>query len=107
VKTAEAEKPAAKPAEIKVAAAKPQPVTKPAGHTSAYYVQAGAYSTEERAQKMAASLDRFGARVSPATVDGRSIFRVRIGPFLDREQANVAIGNAQSLGYSDVKIVAE
>jgi Flp pilus assembly protein TadD len=101
-----------RPEDMKVASLEPRsnPV-KPASvrsrGTSTYYVQAGAYSSEERADKIAASLDRLGARVSSAIVDGRAIFRVRIGPFLDVQQANVAIAEAQSLGYSDVTIVTE
>jgi cell division protein FtsN len=80
-------------------AAKPEP--------QAYYVQAGAFATEDRAEKLAASLDMMGARVSPTTVGGRSLYRVRIGPFKDAKQANDALGMAKSLGHTDVKVIAE
>ena len=72
-----------------------------------YYVQAGAFATEERADKLAATLDSMGARVSPTTVGGRSLYRVRIGPFKDAQQANDALGVAKSMGHTDVKVVTE
>ena len=73
----------------------------------AYYVQAGAFATEERADKMAQSLDSMGARVSPTTVGGKSLYRVRIGPFKDAQQANDALGVAKSMGHTDVRVVTE
>jgi cell division protein FtsN len=75
--------------------------------TASYYVQAGAYASEERADRLAQSLDSLGARVSPATVDGRAVYRVRIGPFLDKDQANAAVSQAQSMGQADLRIVSE
>jgi Flp pilus assembly protein TadD len=101
-----------KPQAVKLASLEPegnQASTPSSGRhaTSMFYVQAGAYSTQERADQRAASLDRLGAQVTQATVDGRPIFRVRIGPFLDIEQARVAIAQAQRLGYSDVRIVSD
>jgi len=79
----------------------------PKGEVHAYYVQAGAFATEERADKLAQSLDSMGARVSPTTVGGRSLYRVRIGPFKDAQQANDALGVAKSMGHTDVKVVTE
>ena len=86
-------------------AAAPAPQQQAAAH--AYYVQAGAFATEDRADKMAATLDSMGARVSPTTVGGRSLYRVRIGPFKDSQQANDALNVAKSMGHADVKVVSE
>jgi Flp pilus assembly protein TadD len=72
-----------------------------------YYVQAGAFATEDRADKLAQSLDMMGARVSPTTVAGKSLYRVRIGPFKDAQQAADALDVAKSLGHTDVKVVTE
>jgi len=85
----------------------PAPKANPQHNASTYYVQAGAYASEERAGRLAQSLDSLGARVSPATVDGRAVYRVRIGPFLDKDQANAAISQAQSMGQADLRIVSE
>jgi Flp pilus assembly protein TadD len=88
------------------ASAQSAPAPKAEG-VHAYYVQAGAFATEERADKLAQSLDIMGARVSPTTVGGRSLYRVRIGPFKDAQQANDALDVAKSLGHTDVKVVSE
>jgi len=79
----------------------------PPGSASTYYVQAGAYASEQRAGELAHSLDSMGARVSPATIGGRAMYRVRIGPFLDVDQASAAISQAQSIGQGDLRIVSE
>jgi Flp pilus assembly protein TadD len=108
--------PRAKPAVAKPAVAPGNPAIAenanplPRHVTSAnatYYVQAGAYASQERAGKLAASLDSLGARVSPATVAGQALYRVRIGPFLDVGQANAAISQARSMGQADLRIVSE
>jgi Flp pilus assembly protein TadD/cell division protein FtsN len=72
-----------------------------------YYVQAGAFATEERADRLAQSLNMMGARVSPTTAGGKSLYRVRIGPFKDAQQANDALDVAKSMGHTDVKVVSE
>jgi rare lipoprotein A len=70
-------------------------------------VQAGAFATEDRADKLASTLNMMGARVSPTTVNGRSLYRVRLGPYKDAQQANDALTMAKSMGHADVKVVAE
>jgi len=40
-------------------------------------------------------------------IGGRSLYRVRIGPFKDVQQANDALSVAKSLGHADVKVVSE
>jgi Flp pilus assembly protein TadD/cell division septation protein DedD len=86
-------------------AAAPASKAQPVVH--AYFVQAGAFATEERADKLAQSLNAMGARVSPTTVSGKSLYRVRIGPFKDQQQANDALDVAKSMGHMDVKVVTE
>ncbi|HEV7822136.1 MAG TPA: SPOR domain-containing protein, partial [Burkholderiales bacterium] len=71
-----------------------------------FYVQAGTYASEDRAGKLAASLDSLGARVSPTTVGGHAMYRVRIGPFLDAKQADAAISLAKSMGQADLRLVS-
>ena len=89
--------------------AKAESAPKPASNATAnsFYVQAGAYATQSRADQAAAALDSLGARVQPATVEGHEIFRVRIGPFLDIGQANAAVSHAQALGHTDLRIISE
>ena len=84
------------------------PPVRIAAVSKTYFVQAGAFGTEVRADKAASGLESLGARVMPGSAaDGHAVYRVRIGPFLNRQQANVAIGQAHALGHADVIIVAE
>jgi cell division protein FtsN len=94
-------------AQAEPAPSAPKKSASPAHTASAYYVQAGAYASEERAGRIAQTLDNLGARVLPATIGGHAIYRVRIGPFLDVDQAHAAIAEAQSKGQSDLRIVSE
>ena len=71
------------------------------------YVQAGSYLSESRASEAASGLDSLGARVMSGVVNGHAVFRVRIGPFLTRDQAKGAFAQAQALGRSDLIIVME
>jgi cell division protein FtsN len=71
------------------------------------YVQAGSYLTQSRASQAASGLDALGAHVMSGMVKGHEVFRVRIGPFLTRDQAKGAFAQAQALGRSDLIIVVE
>jgi len=86
------------------------PAAPPAGPQSpkrALYVQAGAYYTPDRAGEAASTLVSLGARVTSGVVEGREVYRVRIGPFLNVRQANAAVAQARALGRADLKIVSE
>jgi cell division protein FtsN len=48
-----------------------------------------------------------GAHVMSGMIDGHPVYRVRIGPFLNRRQANAAIEQARALGHADLVIVTE
>ena len=54
-----------------------------------FYVQAGAYSRAEDAEQQRASVTMLGfeARVSEREQSGRTVYRVRIGPFDQRDDA--------------------
>ena len=72
-------------------AATPQPATKAAAASDpfTYFVQAGAFksATDADAQKAKLSMMGIEAKVSEREQAGRAIFRVRSGPFDDKEQA--------------------
>jgi cell division protein FtsN len=103
------------PPEPKLASAAPAPAptsapaSSPASTSSGptYFVQAGAFSTEERAGVAASALDRLGARVTSGVNDGRAVYRVRIGPFLTIQQAKAAVSQAQAMGHADLRIVTQ
>jgi cell division protein FtsN len=88
---------ASQPASAPPAAATPQPAAPPAAGSKAsnsadpftYFVQAGAFKTATDADAQKAKLSMMGieAKVSEREQAGRIIYRVRSGPFDDKEQA--------------------
>ena len=65
-----------------------------------YFVQAGAFRTAEDAESQRAKLSLGGieARVSEREQSGRTVFRVRIGPFDKRDDADKAKEKLEALG---------
>lgn len=76
----------------------PAPTVTPARTPSGgYFVQAGAYSTKARAERVARAL---GGAVSRTG----SLFRVRTGPFTSRSNAQGSLAKVKAAGYSDARI---
>lgn len=71
-----------------------------------YFVQAGAFSREEDAEQQRAKLAMMGiqAKVSQRDQYGRTVFRVRVGPFDTKEAASDAQQKLQQAG-SDAALV--
>ena len=65
-----------------------------------YFVQAGAYRTPEDAEGQRAKLSLGGieAKVSEREQAGRTVYRVRVGPFDKREEADRTKDKLESLG---------
>jgi len=72
------------------------PDTEPAD--AGFVVQAAAFSTVDRAERVANSL---GGAVSQSG----QYFRVRTGPFLTRSQAEASLANVKAAGYEDARIL--
>jgi len=83
----------------------PPPVSV-AGH---FFVQVGAYSDPANAQRVRAEVASAGPVVVDvrSTASGDDLFRVRIGPWASREQADEARRALSSLGYADSVIAAQ
>jgi rare lipoprotein A len=77
--------------------AEPSAPPPPGARSDSLIVQVAAFSTRARADGVAPKL---GARVSPA---GR-LWRVRMGPFGSRAEAEAALAKARAAGYSDARI---
>ena len=96
---AAAKPPAAKQADAKApagAAPKPKLATR-----SPVFVQVASFSSEEDASRVLRRLDGLEARVMPGSKDGRSFFRVRIGPLQTPEEAEATLKRVQELGFRD------
>ena len=65
-----------------------------------YFVQAGVFSSQSNADAQRAKLAMLGweARVSEREQNGRTVFRVRIGPFGKRDDADSLKGKLDGAG---------
>ncbi len=72
--------------------AKAKAAASTAAEPFSYFVQVGAYRTPEdaEAQRAKLSISGFEAKVSEREQSGRAVFRVRVGPFDKREDADKA-----------------
>jgi cell division protein FtsN len=71
-----------------------------------YYVQVGAYRTDEDAQsqRVKLSLAGFETKVSQREQAGKPVFRVRMGPFETRDEANQAKDKLKDKGFETVMV---
>ncbi len=70
------------------------------------FVQAGAFSDESNARRLAYQLEDFGeAFVVPVIVDGDQFYRVRLGPIDTQDQADDLREEVASYGYTDAQVV--
>ena len=70
------------------------------------YVQAGAFSNYQNAARLQARLGG-GLKISSVVQNGRTLYRVRLGPFDDVGDADSALAQVESLGSNDAKIVVD
>ena len=71
--------------------AKPDSVSSSSGvDPFSYFIQAGAFRTPEDAEQQRAKLSLLGfqARVTEREQSGRTVYRVRLGPFLKKDEAD-------------------
>ncbi len=73
------------------------PASVPAVSAREFVVQAATFSSQASAQKIASSLGGF---VMPTG----KYFRVRVGPFTSRGQADAALAKVRAAGYSDARV---
>jgi rare lipoprotein A len=96
----------ARPEADDVAEQPPQTATKES--TSPYLIQIGAFADAERAKSAAMKvLRRFQqiSHVSALQQDGQLIYRVRIGPFAHRRQANEWLVKLEKAGFTGARLV--
>ncbi|MCL1814766.1 MAG: SPOR domain-containing protein [Treponema sp.] len=102
---------AVRPAPAQVAPARPAPaVSSPAAPKKAYrdyWVQAGSFSTRERADGVKATLGNKGitAVVTNQEINGNTYYRVRIGPYTSQNEADYWLAMVKSIdGFQDSQI---
>jgi rare lipoprotein A len=73
---------------------------------SQIFVQAGAYSVYDNANRVAARLADVGnVDIASALVNNRDIYRVRVGPMANVEEADATLEQVIRAGYNDARIV--
>jgi rare lipoprotein A len=72
------------------------------------YVQAGAFSQFDNAEKVRVQLSQYGrAVVSPVQASGRELYRVRLGPMATAQAADAVRAQVLQAGYRDARLVSD
>ena len=87
----------------------PAPAAAPPGAAPAAPAQAGAFTRVDDAEAQRAKLALLGldARISEREQAGRTVYRVRVGPFEARAQADAAIDKLQAAGVDATLVRVE
>lgn len=83
----------------------PASVAAAASLGSGYFVQVAAFADAGRAAAVAADVGQYGPAVRE-TAAASQLTRVKLGPYLTREAAQIALDRIRSAGYPDARIVA-
>lgn len=79
----------------------------PVSHTN-LYVQAGAFSRYDNAQRLSARLSHVGQfAVQQVSLKGQTIWRVRMGPVSSVEEADRLIDSVVASGHQDAKVIVD
>lgn len=103
----------AAPSPAPAAATVPKPVpvaaTAPATPVSrAMYVQGGAFRNQDNARALQRAFVQFGpTEIEPATVDGKTFYRVRLGPVYDPAHAKDLLSQIVDAGHDYARLVVE
>ncbi|HZU88259.1 MAG TPA: septal ring lytic transglycosylase RlpA family protein [Stellaceae bacterium] len=100
--------------DVSLAAYRPRPPARPAVAPAALappgrmFVQAGAFAVPANAWRVRARIAGLATvRVSAVTINGATIYRVRLGPFASVEQANRVLSRVVGGGYAGARLVFE
>lgn len=75
---------------------------------NSWFVQAGAYSRQSAAQDLSKKLDKYGAtNIYYVTVNGQQFYRVRLGPYTHKQEAEVTLARVKHYGIYDAKVVQD
>jgi rare lipoprotein A len=87
----------------------PPPIYADAGTPPArMYIQAGAFSLRDNAQRVQWRIARLGSvRVTTASVNGIELYRVRLGPVANAAQADRLLARVVNSGYPEARIVGD
>jgi rare lipoprotein A len=74
---------------------------------SGFYVQTGAFTTPENAERQRGAVSSYGAsEISQGSAGGRDVYRVRLGPYTTSDAAGIVADRLKRSGYGDARVVA-
>ena len=77
------------------------------GHAKVF-IQTGAFTDYQNALKQVSTLQaKFAAQLQEASVQGKTFYRVRIGPMADVASADTTLKNVVEAGFKDARLVIE
>ncbi len=83
-------------------------MTQTAATPTRMYIQAGAFSNVSNAERVQNRLASIGqVRVTPVSVSGRELYRVRLGPIADVAHADILLAQVVEAGYANARTVVE
>ncbi len=72
------------------------------------YIQAGAFAQSDNARRVKQRIDALGAvQITSVRVNGASLYRVRLGPVMNVEEADRLLAKVLATGFSDARIVVD
>jgi rare lipoprotein A len=72
------------------------------------FIQAGAFSRVDNAQRLKSRLDRLGVvKVAGARVNGAEVYRVRLGPVANADEADRLLNRVVDSGVPEARVVVE
>jgi rare lipoprotein A len=80
----------------------------PSSQLSGFFVQVGAFSTHENAERQRNAVRSYGnPEVSQVSANGRDVYRVRLGPYTTQDAAGIVADRLKRSGYGDARVVSE
>jgi len=80
-------------------------------HAPRLYVQVGAFGMESNALNLMSRLQAAGpinnAGIAPVQVNGQDLYRVRVGPYTDVNDADAALRQVAGLGFPAARIIVD
>jgi rare lipoprotein A len=89
------------PVRVRVVALPGDPKAAGPGDNGGFTVQVGAFGSRARAEALRDAVGG-GATITPSTVSGETVYRVRVGSYPDRLQARTAAGDLAARGFEAV-----
>jgi rare lipoprotein A len=111
--TRQATKPRIAPSQPKVAVGtpKPAPAVKPPTHSPTLYLQLGAFSSRDNAERLQSKLSAVELpgtlQISKATANNRPVYRVRVGPLASVESADRLTQLLANHGIHDPHVIID